>query len=528
MRRRWALSLAPLAFAVVLLVALGPSQSTANESSSRTLLLGNRHVGRRAELAAAGRVEVFEFRAQRSGIARAVHLYLNPLSEARSVRVALYTNLRGRPGSVRDRGLLRHPSRGKWNRIGIHPLRLDTGTRYWVALLGIGGRIGLRAAAGRCDSEQSLRSNLGRFPAQWKFGRMGHTCPASIYVSGSLSVILQGGPAAGSGGSPGGGNPGSAPGTSAPPAGTQTSNCFSAPGACGYPDPSYGNVGPSGSCSSLTPSGPITVSAPDQVIQDLNVVGTITVTAADVTIENVCVTTNGSAALGSWGVMVENQASNTVIANTTVAGANSSTGSIDSAAINWSGSNATLTDDYFYNCGECVHDGPWTVNNSYIISNGMVGTSDHYEDVYCDGEALSMTHDTLLNPEHQVAEVFCDTNNGSGGACTNHVSVSNSLIAGGGYLFYPCGNASSAGSSTMSITGNRFARCTTSPIVQTYDGGYTCQGSTSVSIGSGEDSHGYWPYGGHYGVASGIYCPPASGQTWSGNVWDDNSAAVGC
>jgi hypothetical protein len=48
----------------------------------------------------------------------------------------------------------------------------------------------------------------------------------------------------------------------------------------------------------------------------------------------------------------------------------------------------------------------------------------------------------------------------------------------------------------------------------------TCKG--------GPDTHGYYPNSGYYGLAADIYCPPTSGQTWSGNVWDDDDMAIDC
>jgi hypothetical protein len=92
-------------------------------------------------------------------------------------------------------------------------------------------------------------------------------------------------------------------------------------------------------------------------------------------------------------------------------------------------------------------------------------------------------------------------------------------VAGGGYTLYPQGNSNSVGSSTMDISDNRFARCLTASV---HNEGTECEG--------GADSHGYWPLSGYYGVvdSEAIYCPPDSGQTWSGNVWDDNNESVGC
>ena len=81
----------------------------------------------------------------------------------------------------------------------------------------------------------------------------------------------------------------------------------------------------------------------------------------------------------------------------------------------------------------------------------------------------------------------------------------------------------------MTITGNRFARCTTGPFkYNSSTGGTACQGATGSAIGAGADSHGYWPQGSYFGIAKSVYCPPTAGQEWSSNVWDHNGAAVSC
>jgi hypothetical protein len=121
-----------------------------------------------------------------------------------------------------------------------------------------------------------------------------------------------------------------------------------------------------------------------------------------------------------------------------------------------------------------------------------------------------------------------NTAGGAGGACQNHLTINNSLLAGGGFLVYPCGNADSAGSSATVITNNRFARCTSQPVVNAASG-LICQGFGSPT-GNGDtvgnsDGHGYYPRGGFFGVTSYIFC---GSTTWSSNVWDDNGAAVPC
>jgi hypothetical protein len=301
----------------------------------------------------------------------------------------------------------------------------------------------------------------------------------------------------------------------APVSGGSSTGCFASPGACGFPDPKYGNVGAPSACSSYPTTGGITTSSDGQVIQNETITGTITVENNNVTIKNVCILMNGGGRADGTAAVVIDNGSNTMIANSTIGGLNTSNQSIDEGVRNWSGSPATLSSDYIYNCGECIHDGPWTITNTYAIANGMQGTNEHIETIYCDAgpgytDSINANHSVLLAPTEggvaPVAAVFCNTNNGSGGACSNQITVSNSLLAGGAYTVYTCASASSVGSSKMSFTNDRFAR----------------------SANSSGDANGYWPQGGEFGLDSWIYCPPTGGQTWSGNVWDDNNSPVAC
>jgi hypothetical protein len=247
-----------------------------------------------------------------------------------------------------------------------------------------------------------------------------------------------------------------------------------------------------------------------------------------VTIQNVCVTTNGNGQLGSRAILLGSGATNALIQHVTVAGANQSNQSIEQAIANNSSSLATVQSTYAYNCGECIWNGPWTVQDSYVITNGMQGTGDHLEDVYLSDSTATLMHDVLLDPSYQNSTVFGDTQWGGGGPCDNHWTITNSLLAGGGFVIYTCGNANAAGSSTMNISNDRFARCTTGPMkYNAGTGGTACQGSTQEQIGAGADSHGYWPYGGYFGIDAYIYCS-GPGQTWTSNVWDDNGTSVGC
>jgi hypothetical protein len=325
------------------------------------------------------------------------------------------------------------------------------------------------------------------------------------------------------------------PVTTPPPSG-----CFASPQACGFPDPAAaigatGAVGPNAPCSQLTPSGSVTVSTAGATVQNLNISGSLSVNAPNVTVNNVCVLANGHGSYESGIGAVSLNSTGAVVENSELGGANATTESLQQAVYG----QGTLKNDYILNCGECVWGSPFTISDSYINTNGLdysggyngstpVGSLDHMEALYCSDGTASFTHDTLFNPHDQTAAVFCDTHYGQGGACDNHISVTGSLLGGGGFVMYPCGNASSAGSSTMAITGNRFARCITPAI--TYNpsiGGTACRGSTSTDEAASKDQNGYWPDGGYFGLDAYIYCT-GSGHTWSGNVWDDSSAAADC
>ncbi len=294
--------------------------------------------------------------------------------------------------------------------------------------------------------------------------------------------------------------------------------CFAAPGACGYPDPNYANVGPSVACSSLASSGELTVTTAGATIENKNITGGVTVAAKNVTLTNDCINLNGNGSGTSSIVVIAKGETGTQITHSSISGANNTTQSVEEAINNNYANAETVADhDYIYNCGECVH-GTWTLTNSYVTSNANISGA-HYEDIYCSDATSLIEHNVLINPHEQTANIFCNTGGGDGGAADNHLTITNNLFAGAGYSLYPQGNAASIGTSTMKVVGNRFARCLTTPVTDS-EGDVTCSG--------GADENGYWPRGGYYGIDAYTYCPPAAGQEWSNNVWDDNEEPVGC
>jgi hypothetical protein len=508
----------------------GSALASKHPRASTLLLLGNKRIAPDQNSDRRGRSVAFRFRAVRSGVVSAIHLYLGRSTRAREVVVGVYADLRNHPGRLLTSGSLRHAARARWNSISVRSARVIKGRSYWIALLAPHATIVYRDRWRRsCRGAETYRRGLRRLPSRWRSGRKWDRCALSAYISGKGIRLAAGrGKPAGTS-APGGG----APSPTAPA--LRSSNCFPAPGACGFPDPSYGNVGvPPG--TALTPSGDLVIQTPGTVINGLSISGPtpIDIEANNVTIENSKLTVTGGGCgtqttCGNSDIRIGQGYSGTVLSHLELTTDASST---VEHAIRDTSASSSLVADHIYSHGPdaiLYAIGGATVSNSYAVISERI-SDDHLEDIYCDGgSTITANHDTLINDENQVATLFCNTGGGSGGSCDNHVTMTNNLLAGGGFLLYECGNASSVGSATMNISNNRFARCLTPPIAfNSSQGGYACQGSQGYTDAAGADSHGIWPHGGYYGIDSETYCPPTAGATWLNNVWDDNNAAVGC
>jgi hypothetical protein len=266
---------------------------------------------------------------------------------------------------------------------------------------------------------------------------------------------------------------------------TRTTHCFGDPSACGFPDVDTTGV-PAGTV--LVASGSITASTNGQVINAKDVTGTINVTADNVTIENSRVTQNGTCGTtntcGNAAIRIDEAATGTTIKNVETRSVAGDTCEHDIR--NTSDASIVGENLYLHGCDSNWY-GQGTLKNSYGIAKIAIST-DHIENVYFNDGTFSAIHDTLLNPVSQTAVIFGNVGGGFGGACKNHLTITNNLLAGGGYTLYPCGNASGAGSSVISITNNHFAR----------------------------KPEGYYTNSGSFGIEAYDF-----GSTWTGNVWDD-------
>jgi hypothetical protein len=307
-----------------------------------------------------------------------------------------------------------------------------------------------------------------------------------------------------------------APGSAAAPAPIEplrTSNCFSSPRSCGYPDPT--NVGvPAG--IPLGASGSLTITQPGAVVSGLQVTGTIQVLADNVTIENTRVIQNQScgpiAPCGNSAIEIRDGLTGVVIKNVETASVPGDTCQND---IRNTGSSLTIEGAYLHACdGNIYAQGPTALKNSYGIAK-IEMSEDHVENVYFNETSFTAIHDTLLNPVDQTAVIFGNSGGGTDVTdCTNQLTVLESLLAGGGYSLYPCAHSSQAGSSSINIQGNHFARCATPEGYEPRSGAHPCTG--------GPDSSGYFANSGSSGIASAYF--PGTG-TWGTPLPGSDGAA---
>ena len=279
--------------------------------------------------------------------------------------------------------------------------------------------------------------------------------------------------------------------------------------ACGYPGAH--NIGPGGEgtakCASYPEGGAPTIEAAGE-IKEKRFTG-VTIKHANVTLNDVCIVGASEKRVN----LVEG--ANFTIENSVIRGTGTAKSEATEEALqnSYGAPNARAINDYIYNCGECVHQA-WTLENSYVVTSTSPGSSPHYEDIYVsNGVSFAGNHDTLFNIQNQTAVFFQEGYKTSGAVA----SITNSFLAGGGYMLHPVG--------TVTFTGDRFARCLTTPLVSESGGTY-CKGGSDSNIFGGEDAHGYFPNGGFFGLWGDPIAECIVSMTWSGNYWDNNLEPV--
>jgi hypothetical protein len=315
----------------------------------------------------------------------------------------------------------------------------------------------------------------------------------------------------------------SAAGEKLPSAGAR--DCFVRAEACGYPGPNDTGVA---NCGALAPDGGTTIGNAGERVEGKDFNGEVIVDAPNVTMKDDCVQVNGGEAVSSSAVLIQSGASGFKIENSTVRGLNERSESIEVAINNISNAEPgfTAVGDRIENCGTCLYYAG-SLENSYVDNNGLLGLDEkavnHAEPWYFSNGTITANHDTIYNPAKQAAVIFAAVANGT--KCNDHETVANSLLGGGGYVFYFCAHSSGNEGSTIDIKDNRFARLVCTKHEYEYDNGYECEGGRKSYYDAGEGRGGYFPRGGFFGVVAegeGLY---DRGVGWRGNYWDDNLEA---
>jgi glucose/arabinose dehydrogenase/PKD repeat protein len=136
-------------------------------------LAGTAAVGGNVSTAWPGGGEAYRMKADVTGPALALRLYLDAASTASKLVLGLYTDAGGDASALLGAGTLDAPAAGAWNEVRLDaPVPLVAGRRYWIGILipvGSAGELKWRDRAGAADNERTSRdSDLTALPPVWE------------------------------------------------------------------------------------------------------------------------------------------------------------------------------------------------------------------------------------------------------------------------------------------------------------------------------------------------------------------------
>jgi hypothetical protein len=149
-----------------------------------TILFGNQTIETSVDSNANGKAEAFQTTATATGSLTSITFYLDTSSTASKVYVGLYSNgSTGHPQTLLTQGSTTQPIKGAWNTIAVPAAAVNSGTSYWIGILGTtSGKMYFRdRSRGTCKSESSSQSSLTSLPATWITGSAYTDCPVSAY-----------------------------------------------------------------------------------------------------------------------------------------------------------------------------------------------------------------------------------------------------------------------------------------------------------------------------------------------------------
>jgi len=159
-----------------------PPSSSPPPARRGSLLIGTRRKTSAVDTNRVGEAEAFSYVAVRSGRSFRIGFYVDARNRATHARVGIYTD----SGRNSPRRLLKQvafrPKVG-WNVVRFTGVSISARHKYWLAVLGRGGRIAFRDQGSGRKSEMCGRSGLMYLPARWTNGTAWNSGGASFYVS---------------------------------------------------------------------------------------------------------------------------------------------------------------------------------------------------------------------------------------------------------------------------------------------------------------------------------------------------------
>jgi len=276
--------------------------------------------------------------------------------------------------------------------------------------------------------------------------------------------------------------------------------CGTSPSSCGYPDASNTGV-PAGTVLKTVPGqvssgtgwhfdtrGWVQVDGAGAVLSGLSIPYNINVTAPHVTIRGVQVITSGQP-----GISIRHTAGVTV-EDSTITGVNATTGRMLAGVKDMYGDSTGLTiqrnNISWAETGAQLESG--LVQDNYIHNTGFI-PGDHVNGVTSNGGVttpLAITHNTILIDRSQTDAIglFDDF-----GVQANR-TITNNLLAGGGYSIYGGQNPGTPAPTGIQVTGNKIATI-------------------------------YYAKGGAYGPVT-AFNSTATANTWTANTWDATGQTI--
>jgi hypothetical protein len=278
-------------------------------------------------------------------------------------------------------------------------------------------------------------------------------------------------------------------------------NCVSYPHTCGYPDATNTGVPAavhllsvpaqvsSGPGWAYEPSGYVEVYGNGANLTGLYIPCNLDITASNVTIADDDIVTTGT---GDFGISLRSTAHVTISRTDISSPDNTGPDRLQYGIKDiYADSTATvLNANNIWNTSTAIAISEGTVENNYIHAFGY-NAGDHDDGIASDAgdpHGLAITHNTILNPLDQTDAIQLSQDFGP----QMDATITGNLLAGGGYTLY-AGDSGTAMPTNIVITNNRFARI-------------------------------YNPDSGSFGPVA--YVPTGTGDTWSGNVWDNTLAPV--